>query len=168
MDGLVYFTISLSSSSISIRLSTTIVYHSRFGCIRSAWFSLAFIATHSRKNGTNGNLYSFANFGKRLSYSVLYSTPRLYGAIIPAKRIGIFLAWIFSMIALILVSISATDLPWNASLAPIQRMMRLGVSHSSTQSRRERSAAVVSHDIPAFSTRYAYPSESSRPWSWLG
>lgn len=133
--------------------------------MRSAWFGLVCIATHSRRNGTNGKLYSFANFRNSASYSLLYSVPRLYGAIIPAKRIGIFLFWIFSMIARILVSISVTDLPWNASLAPIQRMMNDGASHSSTQSRCERSPAVVSHEIPAFSIRYVYPRLSSLTWS---
>lgn len=136
-----------------MRFSTTIAYPSRVGWIRSSWLYRAFSATHSRKKSIYVRSYSFARRGNIASYFRPYSPPRLSGAFMPAKRIGIFLARIFSMICLRFFSISAVSLPWNASLAPIQRMTRDGASHSSAQSRRERSPAVVSQEIPALMRR---------------
>ncbi len=98
----------------------------------------------------NTRSYSFASFGNIASYRFPYSHPRLRGARIPAKRIGIFLDCIRSIIARIFLSMSSVDFHWKASLAPMQRITRLGVAPSSTQSIRERSPAVVSHDIQAF------------------
>ncbi len=145
-----YFLISSLSSSISRRLSTTIVYPALFGWMRSSWFKVPFRATHSRRNGINGRLYSWASFGNMASYFLPYSHQRLSGALIPARKIGIFLNCIFSMICLRFFSISSVGFHWKASLAPIQRMMRDGDAHSRTKSVRERSQALVSPDTQAF------------------